>query len=65
MPQGEHSAILPTFIKLPFAIKTFVLSFFEWSLKTVFTVLHSKLPFAILSMVEFIHEYSLVRPQFL
>ena len=25
----EHSAILSTFIKLPFAIKTFVLSFFE------------------------------------
>ena len=29
MLQGEHSAILSTFIKLPFIIKTFVLSFFE------------------------------------
>ena len=33
-----HSAILSTFIKLPFAIKTFVLSIFEWILKTGFTV---------------------------
>ena len=39
MLQGEHSAILSTFIKLPFAIKTFVLSIFEWLLKTGFTVL--------------------------
>ena len=38
MFQGEHSAILSTFIKLPFAIKTFVLSIFEWPLKTGFTV---------------------------
>ena len=34
----EHAAILSTFIKLPFAIKTFVLSIFEWPLKTGFTV---------------------------
>ena len=27
-----------TFIKLPFVFKTFVLSIFEWSLKTGFTV---------------------------
>ena len=38
MLQGEHSAILSTFIKLPFVIKTFVLSIFEWPLKTGFTV---------------------------
>ena len=38
MLQGEHSAILSTFIKLPFAIKIFVLSIFEWPLKTGFTV---------------------------
>ena len=30
MLQGEHSAILSTFIKLPFVIKIFVLSIFEW-----------------------------------
>ena len=30
MLQGEHSAILSTFIKLPFVIKFFVLSIFEW-----------------------------------
>ena len=34
----EHSAKLWTFIKLPFFIKIFVLSIFEWSLKTGFTV---------------------------
>ena len=38
MLQGEHSAILLTFIKLPFVIKIFVLSFFEWSFYTGFTV---------------------------
>ena len=32
MSQGEHSAILLTFIKLPFVIKLFVLSIFEWPL---------------------------------
>ena len=37
--QGEHSAILSTFIKLPFVIKIFVLSVFKWPLKTGFTVL--------------------------
>ena len=38
MLQGEHSAILLTFIKLPFVIKTFVLSIFEWLFYTGFTV---------------------------
>ena len=37
--EGEHSALLLTFIKLPFDIKTFVLSIFEWPLETGFTVL--------------------------
>ena len=37
MLQGEHSAILSTFIKLPFVIKI-VLSFFEWPLKAGFAV---------------------------
>ena len=36
--KGEHSAILSTFIKLPFSIKTFVMSLFKWPLKTGFTV---------------------------
>ena len=35
----EHSAILSTFIKLPFDYKTFVLSIFEWPLRTGFTVM--------------------------
>ena len=38
MLQGEHSAILSTFIKLPFVIKIFVLSIFEWLFYTDFTV---------------------------
>ena len=38
MLQWEHSAILSTFIKLPFVIKTFVLTILEWPLKTGFTV---------------------------
>ena len=36
--QGEHSAILLTFVKLPFVIKIFVLSIFEWPFYTGFTV---------------------------
>ena len=35
----EHSAILSTFIKLPFFINSFVLPNFEWPLMTGFTVL--------------------------
>ena len=38
MLQGEHSAILLTFITLPFVIKTFILSIFEWPFYTGFTV---------------------------
>ena len=40
MLQGEHSAIFSTFIKLPFVIKIFVLSIFEWPFYTDFTVFH-------------------------
>ena len=36
--QGEHSAILLTFIKLTFVTKSFVLSIFEWPFYTSFTV---------------------------
>ena len=36
--QRGHSAILLTFIKLPFVVKTFVLSFYEWLFYTGFTV---------------------------
>ena len=39
MLQREHSALLSTFIKLLFDIKIFVLSIFEWPLKTGFTVI--------------------------
>ena len=35
---GSISAILLTFIKQPFVIKIFVLSFFEWPFYTGFTV---------------------------
>ena len=40
MLQWEHSAILSTCIKLPFVMKSFVLSIFEWPLKTGFTVIN-------------------------
>ena len=40
--QGEHSAILSAFIKLPFVIKIFVVSVFEWPFYTGFTVLVRK-----------------------
>ena len=38
--------MLLTFIKLPFVIKIFVLSIFEWPLKTGFTVIitHAQKP---------------------
>ena len=39
MLQVEHSAILSTFIKLPFVIKIYVLYIFEWPLKTGFTII--------------------------
>ena len=35
----EHSAILSTSIKLPSIFKTFILSIFEWPLKTGLTLL--------------------------
>ena len=38
MLQGEHSAILSTFIKLPFVIKIIILSIFELPFYTGFTV---------------------------
>ena len=38
MLQGEHSAVLSTYIKLPLVIKMFVLSIFEWLFYTGFTV---------------------------
>ena len=36
--QGEHSAIFLTFINLPFVIKIFILSIFEWPFYAGFTV---------------------------
>ena len=38
MLQGEHSAILSTFIKLPLVIKIFVMSIFEWPFDSGFTL---------------------------
>ena len=40
MLPSEHSAILRTFVKLPFVLKIFVMSIFEWSFYTGFTVCH-------------------------
>ena len=41
MREGEPTAILLTFMKQLFAIKTFILSIFEWPLKTCFTVVYA------------------------
>ena len=41
MLQGEHTAILSTFIKLPFVTKIFVLSILEWPFYRGFTELTS------------------------
>ena len=51
MLQGEHSAIFSTFIKLLFVIKTFILSIFEWTVYTGFTVyyIYNHLPVFIIS----------------
>ena len=49
MLQGEHSAILSTFIKLPFVTKIFVLSIFEWPFYTCFAVANLKLFFLFLN----------------
>ena len=38
MLKWEHSAILSTFIKLPFVVKIFVLSIIKWPFYTGFTV---------------------------
>ena len=40
MLQGEHSAILMTFIRLPFVIKIFISSIFEWPFYTGFISYH-------------------------
>ena len=45
MFQREHSAILSTFIKLPFVIKIFILSIFEWQFYTGFSVFLLKIIF--------------------
>ena len=44
MLKAEHSAILSTFIKLPYAIKTFVLSIIEWPLRQVLQYFMCLLP---------------------
>ena len=49
MLQGEHSAILSTFIRLQFVIRIFVLSIFECPLKRGFTVWPL--------LFEFLHQY--------
>ena len=47
MLQGEYSAILSTFIKLPFVIKIVVLSIFGWPFYTGFSVYHMRVAYAL------------------
>ena len=67
MLQGEHSAILSIFSKLPFVIKIFVLSIFEWLFYTGYTVIDNKKKFCASNwindpicqeMVKFLHSSS-------
>ena len=65
MLQGEHSAIRLAFIKLPFVIKIYVLSVFEWPFYTSFTVrvicvhitLHVRAVYRLLLEVVNIYDY--------
>ena len=41
--RGEHSAILSSFIKLPFVIKTRLLSIFEWPILAVSSYTHMRI----------------------
>ena len=72
MLQGELSAILATFIKLPFVIKIFFLSIFECPLYTGFTVVaslcfhhlslvYTTLPYNTLRHGTFVHYYKISR----
>ena len=47
MLHGEHSALLSTFIKLPFSIKIFVLFIFKWIVETGITVCTFSLEFTL------------------
>ena len=62
MLQGEHSAILLTDIKLPFVIKTFVLSIFEWLFYTGFTVVQGHISDSSRSVVSSINSTYLYEP---
>ena len=56
MLQGEHSAILLTFIKLPIVIKLFVLSIFEWPFTQVLPYHNDIIPARSHTFVEIDHE---------
>ena len=49
----EHSAVLLTCIKLLYGFKTFVMSNFEWPLKTGFNVLHHIRPYLAIILLYF------------
>ena len=65
----EHSAVLLTCIKIPNGFQTFVLSIFEWPLKTGFTVFSypSVLTFVLNAQKNGLIEmaYMIARPLFL
>ena len=58
MLQGEHSAILSTFIKLPFVIKIFVLSIFKWPFYAGFTELTLSCTFFTWNTNPVLHTYT-------
>ena len=57
----EHSAILSTFIKLLLVIKIFVLSIFEWPLKTGLTIFYLYFLFLSIGFCETIIGFSVAR----
>ena len=54
--EWEHSAILLTFIKLPFVIKVFVMSIFEWPFYTGFTVFCYKIDISDFCFMHILHQ---------
>ena len=54
MLQGEHSAILSNFIKLPLVIKIFVLSIFEWPFTHVILYLRKSKSYLVKECISFL-----------
>ena len=63
MLQGEHSAILSTFIKLPFVLYIFFLPIFEWPPKTGFTIIDKQFTRAVPLTAKVLNNVGLDEPK--